>query len=128
MNWLTEEQLQKIPFKRLGSNVLISKDARIYRPELMDLGSNVRVDDFCVLSGKIVIGNYVHIACFSALTASIVYPIVLEDYVTLAPGVRIFSISDDYSGEGLTSVMIPWEYRRPTQRLEQELQLGRDHC
>lgn len=33
----------------------------------MTIGSNVRIDDFCILSGRLEFGSYVHIAAYSAL-------------------------------------------------------------
>ena len=53
-----------------GTNVKISKLARIYNPHGLTLHDNVRIDDFTILSGrgKIEIGNFVHIGphCFIA--------------------------------------------------------------
>lgn len=33
----------------------------------MEIGNDVRIDDFCILSGNIPIGNFVHIACYTSL-------------------------------------------------------------
>ena len=60
-SFYSDEELKKIRFKSLGENVLISKKASIYSPEKIIIGNNVRIDDFCILSGNIQIGNHVHI-------------------------------------------------------------------
>ncbi|PSU67593.1 hypothetical protein CTM67_20550, partial [Photobacterium phosphoreum] len=65
MSFYSYEELKKIGFSSFGDNVLISKKASIYGASKIDIGNNVRIDDFCVLScsnGKFNIGNYIHIA------------------------------------------------------------------
>ena len=48
MSFLTQTQLHNLGFKSLGQNVLISDKASIYSPELISIGSHVRIDDFCI--------------------------------------------------------------------------------
>ena len=67
MGFLSKYELLSIGFKEIGDNVLISDKASIYSPELMSIGSNVRIDDFCILSGNIVLHNYIHISAFSVI-------------------------------------------------------------
>ena len=50
MGFYSREQLEKIGFKSLGENVLISDKTSIYSPENISIGNNVRIDDFSVLS------------------------------------------------------------------------------
>lgn len=56
MVFLSDEQIKEIGFKSIGDNVNISDRCVIYNPESIEIRSNSRVDDFCVLSGRIVIG------------------------------------------------------------------------
>ena len=68
--FLTKKQIDKIGFKSIGDDVLISDKASIYNPSDIEIGSNVRVDDFCIISagnGGIKIGSNIHIAIFSSL-------------------------------------------------------------
>lgn len=110
MAYLNEDQLREAGFKRLGKNVKISEKASIYNPELIEVGDNSRVDDFCVLSGKLVIGKYCHITpmCLVAGGAPGIY---FSDFCTLAYGVKVFAQSDDYSGLTLTNSLIPAKYK-----------------
>ena len=58
----TKEELNEMGFKSIGENVLISDKASIYGVKNIEVGSNVRIDDFCIISageGGIKIGNYV---------------------------------------------------------------------
>lgn len=101
-------ELMRIGFQNIGTNVLISKKASIYSPELISIGNNVRIDDYCILSGKISIGSHIHISAYSALYGK--YGITLEDFTTISGRNIIYSASDDYSGEYLTNPMIPEKY------------------
>ena len=57
MSYLTQDQLLKLGFKSLGKNVKISDKAAIYDCNNLEIGNNSRIDDFCVISGKIKIGT-----------------------------------------------------------------------
>lgn len=97
-------------FRSLGKDVLISKTAAIYWPELISIGDYSRIDDFCVLSGEISIGRNVHIAVFCNLSAGR-SQIILDDFVGLAFGCHIIAQSDDYSGRTMTNPTVPVEFK-----------------
>lgn len=104
----TKEELQKIGFKSLGENVLISDKASIYGAKNIEIGSNVRVDDFCIISAGekgIKINNYVHIACYAHLIGS--GGIIVEDYGQISGKVSIYSSTDDFSGNYLIGPTAP---------------------
>lgn len=105
-SFLSEEELKRVGFKKYGENVKISRYALFYGVEQMEFGDNVRIDDFCRLSGKINIGNYVHIAAYAALYGSVA-GITFEDYSTVSVRTIIWASSDDYSGESMTNPTIP---------------------
>jgi galactoside O-acetyltransferase len=79
----------------------------------MEIGNNVRIDDFCVLSGKVVLGDYTHISAGCILQASTA-GIIMEDFSNLSANVTIFAISDDYSGNAMSNPMIDDEFRQVT--------------
>lgn len=109
--YLDSEEIKSLGFKSVGANVKISRTARIYRPDRIEVGSNVRMDDFCLLSpGKdgIKLGNYVHISSFCGLVGK--GRIVLDDFVGLSSRVYLYSSSDDYSGLSLTNPTVPNEF------------------
>ena len=74
------------------------------------MGDNVRIDDFCILSGYIELGNNIHIAAFTALYGG-ENGIFIDDFANLSSRVSVYSVSDDYSGETMTNPMIPDEYK-----------------
>lgn len=89
-------------FKSIGQNVTISPKASIYNPENIEIGNNVRIDDFCILSagdGGIKIGNNVHIACYTHLIGA--GRIEVDDYAQISSRCSLFSSTDDFSGKYL---------------------------
>lgn len=110
MAYLDDAQLRSIGFKSLGKEVKISEKASIYNPELIEIGDYSRIDDFCVISGRVVIGRFVHIAplCLVAGGDPGVY---IDDFSGLAYNVQVFSQSDDYTGRSMTNPTIPSKYK-----------------
>lgn len=111
MSFYSPEELRQLGLKRFGENVSISRKASFYGIERIEIGSNVRIDDFCVLSAGregIAIGSYVHIAVFSALIGR--DRISVCDYANLSSRVSVYSSSDDYSGQYMTNPTVPEKY------------------
>lgn len=103
-SFYSQEELDDLGLKKFGQNVLISRYARLYSPELIEIGHDVRIDDFCILSGDIKLGSYIHISAYSALYAK--FGIVMEDYTGLSPRCILLSASDDFSGNYLIGPMV----------------------
>ena len=110
MAYYNEEELLRIGFKRLGKSVKISDKASIYDADQIEIGDFSRIDDFCVISGKINIGKFVHIAPFCLLAGG-EKGISMADFSGLAYYVQIFSQSDDYTGRTLTNPTVPPAYK-----------------
>ena len=107
----TDEEIKLFNFKSIGENVKIKKNVAMYFIENITIRSNVRIDDnsIIVASDKpITIGNYVHIAsnCYIAGSEGL----EMEDFSGLAPGVNIFTGSDDYSGNKLTNPTVDRQF------------------
>lgn len=111
MSFYSHEELKNIGFKAIGKNILLSKKTSIYAPDKISIGNNVRIDDFCIISGGekgIEIGSHVHIAAYCAIYGS--GGVVIKDFVGLSARCVIYSASDDYSGDFLTNPTIPKQY------------------
>ncbi|MBT2947723.1 acyltransferase [Vibrio anguillarum] len=115
MAFLTEDQLMALGFKSLGNNVKISDKAAIYNAEQIVIGDNSRVDDFCVLSGNIILGKNVHIAVFCNIAGG-EKGVELKDFSGLAYGCHVFSQSDDYSGKTMTNPTVPAKFKHETKK------------
>lgn len=111
-SFYSQDELEDLGLKKFGNNVLISRYARLYSPELIEIGHSVRIDDFCILSGDIKLGSYIHISAYSALYGK--FGIEMEDYTGLSPRCTVFSASDDFSGEYLIGPMIDKKYTNVT--------------
>ena len=109
-SFYSKEELKTLGLKSVGSNVLISRKCSIYGAQNISVGDNVRVDDFCILSGNITIGSHIHIAAYTALYGGD-SGIVIEDFANLSSRICVYSVSDDYSGETMTNPMIPDEFK-----------------
>lgn len=109
-SFYTFDELNKLGLANIGDNVLISHKVSIYGAEKINIGDNVRVDDFCILSGKITIGNYVHIAAYTALYGGD-KGINIHNFANISSRVSIYSINDDYSGDTMTNPMIPDKFK-----------------
>jgi len=108
-SFYSDDEIKNFGFKSVGENVLISKKASFYGVENISLGDNVRIDDFCILSGIIVIGSYVHISAHTCLYGR--RGIFVSDFSGLSPRVTIFSETDDFSGEYMIGPLVPKEFR-----------------
>lgn len=115
MALLTELQMQALGFAERGSNVRISDRASFYNPAAIRVGDNVRIDDFCILSagaGGITLGSHIHIAAYTSLIGA--GAIRLGDFCNISSRVAIYSSSDDYSGQAMTSPVIPKQFTNVT--------------
>lgn len=106
-SFYSEKELAELGLKSYGSNVLISKKCSIYSPEKMSVGDNVRIDDFCILSGNIILGNNVHISAYCALYGA--QGIEFKDDSGCSARTTIYSAMDDFSGDYLIGPMNPSE-------------------
>jgi acetyltransferase-like isoleucine patch superfamily enzyme len=103
--------LREMGFGAVGENVKIAKNCTIVgKLANITFGHDVRIDAYCTLigTGPITIGSYVHIAGYSHLSGG--DGIVMEDFSGLSHGVKLYSRTDDYSGEFLTNPTVPAEY------------------
>lgn len=107
-SFYSNSQLKDLGLHKFGKNVLISHKSSIYSPDKITIGDNVRIDDFCILSGKITIGSFVHLSAYNALYGH--NGIILEDFSGLSPRCTVFSATDDFGGDFLIGPMVPEEY------------------
>lgn len=121
MAYLTKNQLVVMGFKSIGEHVKISDKASVYNADQIEIGDYSRIDDFCVISGKVIIGRNVHITPH-CLVAGGTKGIIFNDFSAIAYGVKVFSQSDDYSGLYMTNPTVPSIYTKATKR---QVSIGR---
>ena len=114
-SFYTEEELAALGLKVYGRDVRISRKASIYGAEHISLGDHVRIDDFCLLSGNITLGSYIHLAAGALLFAGDA-GIAVGDYSTLSSRCAVYALTDDYSGAAMTNPTVPEAYTHVTQQ------------
>lgn len=106
-SFYSEKELSELGLRCYGENVKISRYSRIYSPSNIEIGNNVRIDDFCILSGRIILGNNIHISPYVALYGAM--GIEMEDFTGISAHCTIYSAMDDFSGEYLIGPVHPEE-------------------
>ncbi len=123
MAYLSERDLKDKGFKSLGKGVKISDRAAIYNADDIEIGDFSRIDDFCVISGKVSIGRNVHIAVYSHIAGGS-EGVTLDDFSGLAYACHVMAQSDDYTGRSMTNPTIPSEFKK---EIKKSVHIGR-HC
>tara|TARA_R110002124_G_scaffold54821_2_gene155599 strand:- start:8604 stop:9182 length:579 start_codon:yes stop_codon:yes gene_type:complete len=109
-SFYTPDELKTLGFKSFGKKVLISRNASLYGIEKIEIGDNVRVDDFCILSGKIKLGSHIHISAGTYLFSGDA-GIEMQNFSGLSPRCTVFAISDDFSGQFMIGPLVDDIYR-----------------
>jgi acetyltransferase-like isoleucine patch superfamily enzyme len=109
-HYLERSELLDLGFKQVGPNARVHSGAHIYGLENIQLGENSRIDDFSLIvaTGDLVVGRNVsiHSHCFIGTK----FGVKIGNFTTIAPGVKVFSSSDDYSGEFMTGPTVPTKF------------------
>lgn len=109
-SFYSQEELEQLGFAACGKEVKISRKASFYGEENIRIGDYVRIDDFCLLSGKITLKNHIHISAYTALYGG-ESGIFMDDYSGVSAHGSVYAATDDYSGIGMTNPTVPEEYR-----------------
>lgn len=123
MGYLTQRELEQLHLKHLGKRVMVSSLARIYAPHLVELEDDCRIDDFCVLTGRVRLGKYVHLALYTHISG-MDHGVVFADFSECAYRCTVIAHSSDYSLSTLHSPCVPKEYCKGR---EGKVVIGR-HC
>jgi acetyltransferase-like isoleucine patch superfamily enzyme len=97
--------------KRCGDDVFISELVEIRRPHLVTVGNHVAIDSGLYLTTQATIGDYTHLGPYISVIGGEKSNLIVEHFATIAAGTRIIAGSDQFNGEGFTSVTVPNEYR-----------------
>lgn len=117
----TRDELKNLGLKHYGEDVLIGRNTVLYHPELLVLGNHVRIDDFTTISGKVVLGNYIHIAQFCSLYGG-TSGIQMDDFSGLSSHIAVYATSNDYSGKSMTNPMVPEQYKQTDKNMPVHIQ------
>jgi len=97
-----DEELQKLRDfyqYKIGKNVKIAINCTLKCEEL-EIGDNTLISDYALLTGKIKMGKYCHIAHYTHISGSQA-EVELADYVGIGSRCSIYTANDDYLGNSL---------------------------
>ncbi len=109
-DYLSGDELAALGLQSLGESVFIHRTALIANPQILCIGSHVRIDAFTLITcddAPCAIGNHVHISTHVLIAGRAGFDI--RSYVGLSSGSKVFSTTDDFSGEFLTGPTLPPE-------------------
>lgn len=75
----------------------------------VDIGANSRIDAFVTITGSVKIGRNVHISTGACIFGG--EGVDIGDYSAISVGVKIFTATEDLSGEAMTNPTISAAYR-----------------
>lgn len=107
----TQDELAQAGFKYLGVNVKIKRNCGLFFTENMVIDDHTRIDDFTIIVAsreEVHIGKHCHFGTHIYISGSDGF--VAEDYVGISAGTKIYSSSDDYTGQKLTNSTMPRKY------------------
>lgn len=105
----SKEELGRI-LGSIGENPKINRTVQFYNPDKIFIGDNVRIDAFCILTGIINIGNYVHLGTNVTILGEI--EVDIQDFVGISGKVSIYSATDDYSEGYMSGPQVPLKFRK----------------
>lgn len=110
--YLREADLRAHGVAEVGANVAVHETCVLVGLQNMRFGDNVRVDPYAVLTatggGSLRVGSFVHLSAHLFLSASA--GVEIGDFVALSVGTKVFTRSDDYTGEWMTNPTVPAEF------------------
>jgi dTDP-4-amino-4,6-dideoxy-D-glucose acyltransferase len=96
--------------KKVGQDVRVSELAFVARPELVEVGNHIAIDQWVYISTQLILGDYIHIAPHVSIIGGGPASLTMEDFTNIGSGSKIVCATDDFT-QGLISPVVPIEYR-----------------
>ncbi len=100
--YYSRTELLEMGFESVGENTEISRKVSIYGVS-GSIGARTRIDDFCILKGRLEIGSCVHIAAYVAMGGHRNYPITCKDCSAVSSHSSIFTGTADYRAAAISN-------------------------
>jgi dTDP-4-amino-4,6-dideoxy-D-glucose acyltransferase len=97
-------------YKKIGTDVRISKKAEITRPEIVSLGSHIAIDSWVYISTQLEAGDYIHIAPSVTILGGKGSLLKMGNFTNIGTGSRVVCATDDFK-QGMISPVVPLKYR-----------------
>lgn len=112
MTWIKHSKLEELGYKIKGDpNLVFIDDRAIINCYSLTIGENTRIDALSFISGVVEIGRNVHVSPFCILSGK--NCINIGDFCTISGGVKMYTSNADYSKNpgGLTNPTIPNKFK-----------------
>lgn len=93
-----------------GKNVIIGVTARIRYPELVSIGDNCIIDDFCYISTQLTLAGNNHVTSGCKIIGGRKAEVSFGEFAGISPNVTLVAGSDDYVG-GISSPVTDEEFK-----------------
>jgi acetyltransferase-like isoleucine patch superfamily enzyme len=97
--------------KACGTDVFISGNVEIRRPQLVSVGNHVAIDSGFYCTTALEVGDYSHIGPYICIIGGAEGVSVMKHFTTVSAGSRLLCVSDEFLGAGLVSSTIPEGYQ-----------------
>ena len=95
---------------KIGKDVRISELAVLSRPELIEMGDHIAIDQWTYISTQLKLGSYIHIAPSVSIIGGALALLIMGDFTNIGSGSRVVCATDDFT-QGLISPVLPIEHR-----------------
>ena len=83
---------------------IVSPNSRIRHPEHFTIGQASILDDFCYVSTKLAMGDFVHVASGCSIAGGKEHLCSIGDFSSLSSGVKVWCSSDDFARDVVTII------------------------
>lgn len=104
--FFSREELLAAGFSHVGKETRISRKISLYGVS-GSIGNYTRIDDFCILKGRLEIGVCVHIAGYVLLGGGADNPITCRDCSAISSHTTVFTGTADYRANAISNPTVP---------------------
>jgi galactoside O-acetyltransferase len=103
--------LRDIKFRESGKDIVIYDPVTLINAENMILRNHILISEYAYIAAGLGlhIGNFIHIATHTSISGGGFC--VLEDFVGVCAGARLITGSEDITGRGIASPLVPDRFR-----------------
>lgn len=106
-----KKEYNKALLKSFGSDIFISPNVEIKRPNLVSLGNHICIDSGFFITTQAQLGDYIHIGPYVCVIGGEHGLLKMGNFTNIAAGGRIICGSDEFMGKGFSFPGLSNKYR-----------------
>jgi len=103
--------LNRFKFKKVGRNVYLHPISEVKYMNKVEFGNHIAIDLGFHMSVSGKFGDYIHIGPHVSIIGGQDAFIELEDFTSIAAGVKLICLGDEHLGRGIVGAMVPKEFQ-----------------